>query len=774
MRRDLSKTTSFLILIAITGAIMFAFYGKVLLSPNQYLMSTDGDGVKNYYTFLYHIRHDTSNVHFSGMNYPHGELHLFTDGSHPLSVFLKQFSESPLVKGKEVAWLNLFTLLSVFPCVILIWLILGRLKIANWFAIIGAISITFLAPQWLRMSGHFSLSLLFALPLTIYLLMRFLEGRGKVLWLILSSVIYFLFLIFTHIYLGVLCMFFFLITSFIYFLFSRDKSQLKKRFVGSLIGALVPIALFAIYLLIFDNVSDRPGNPGGVMNYLSGVESVLLPNVGPLNKLASSVFDMSGRSWEGFSYIGILSVLVLFFNLVIFTVSKFKTSTLDNWKPPVPLFLAVSLLSGFVLLLLSFGVFHTILGDHLSFLLGPFRQIRGLGRFAWAFYFPCLIFVFYCLHFWIRKLKNFRSQIVAGILVLLVFTFDWWPFQEYVSEGRDQTTNFLNTSNFSNSENEELASLYDLYKQVNSSEYQAILPLPFYFVGGEYYNAHIKNGILPASVAFSTWSGLPLMSSAMSRTSQSLVKDRLQLLIDPVYRKKDQRSLFTDKDVLILLSNESGPRGYSEWLLSASRSLVKNEYFELRAISPEDFFQEDGKSEVEDQEYQTVATELNDTVDKGPIHWQDFSSLACSSYCLPPGGAFEGKPQSYHKVVTFESGTFEKDTSYTVSFWFYNAFPEKKEFFLIEEIAPDGNVSGWQDILGLDNTPFVWDNWSVIEKEFQVSNSESAVNLVVSNFSSDYPIIIDNVLVRKTNRDIVKEMPDSTILLNNLPLSKRD
>ena len=49
------------------------FYGKILLHPNSYLFSADGDAMKNYYTYAYFIKNNHSNTNFEGMNYPYGE-----------------------------------------------------------------------------------------------------------------------------------------------------------------------------------------------------------------------------------------------------------------------------------------------------------------------------------------------------------------------------------------------------------------------------------------------------------------------------------------------------------------------------------------------------------------------------------------------------------------------------------------------------------------------------------------------------------------------------
>ena len=71
--------------VTISLAFLLTFYGNILSSPNSVLFTADGDGIKNYYTYAYHIKNDSSFNHFEGMNYPYGELVVYTDGHYALA-----------------------------------------------------------------------------------------------------------------------------------------------------------------------------------------------------------------------------------------------------------------------------------------------------------------------------------------------------------------------------------------------------------------------------------------------------------------------------------------------------------------------------------------------------------------------------------------------------------------------------------------------------------------------------------------------------------------
>jgi len=74
---QISKKESLFALIIIGIFICFA-YQRVLKVPNDFLVN-GGDGMKNYFTYLNHVKNDTTFMTFEGMNYPFGENIIFTD-----------------------------------------------------------------------------------------------------------------------------------------------------------------------------------------------------------------------------------------------------------------------------------------------------------------------------------------------------------------------------------------------------------------------------------------------------------------------------------------------------------------------------------------------------------------------------------------------------------------------------------------------------------------------------------------------------------------------
>src|SRR5688500_1999717 len=76
------------LLLFLTGLIIYmVYFPQVLLSLNSVMSNNQEDALKNYYTFVYHIKNDPRALHFEGMNYPFGEHVVYTD-CQPILTFI--------------------------------------------------------------------------------------------------------------------------------------------------------------------------------------------------------------------------------------------------------------------------------------------------------------------------------------------------------------------------------------------------------------------------------------------------------------------------------------------------------------------------------------------------------------------------------------------------------------------------------------------------------------------------------------------------------------
>jgi|GEM_PF-996946 len=164
-----------IILQICTFTILAIALGGFLFNPNERLFNPGGDGIKNYYTFGYHLKYG-SGYWFDGMTYPYGEHHLFTD-SFAVYAWILNFIDDHIVTlhPYSVGILNLTVLLAFCLCTFFLYKILRHYDIAAWWAVPAALCICFLSPQVRRIEFHYSLALGMYVPMLWWFLLRMLR-----------------------------------------------------------------------------------------------------------------------------------------------------------------------------------------------------------------------------------------------------------------------------------------------------------------------------------------------------------------------------------------------------------------------------------------------------------------------------------------------------------------------------------------------------------------------------------------------------------------------
>lgn len=145
--------------IILTSIILYFFTSDYIFNLNSRYFSSGGDGLKSYYCAWYHAEYDQTMQHFEGMNYPWGESISFTDGQPPVTNFIKWIDNHLFPCAQFMPGVfNVLMLLSILFSAIILFLILKKYKMPDWYATLVAIGIALLSPQMGRMPGHFSLS----------------------------------------------------------------------------------------------------------------------------------------------------------------------------------------------------------------------------------------------------------------------------------------------------------------------------------------------------------------------------------------------------------------------------------------------------------------------------------------------------------------------------------------------------------------------------------------------------------------------------------------
>lgn len=502
-----------IILLGLTLAFLLWKLPALLLHPNELLLTADGDGLKSYYCFVFHLQFDESFMHFGGMNYPHGEHYLFTDG-FPAIAWLLQLL--PFLKPYGISIIHLSLAVSLLFTPFFLYLILRKFQVNEWIAVLGALCLFILQPQFPRLFSHLSLAYSIFFPLSWYLLLRFKEKGASFKWTSLLIVNQ-LFWYFMHPYLGFMISVFYGVD---WFIAQFNKKDSWKKRLWTLIPVILPAVVVQLFLKLTDSITDRPTAPYGFFEYQAHWKSIFLPDAGPIHEWVSNYVSFEEFRWEGYAYIGILSITMLVVAVFILMWQRLKKSV-EKITFPAPLFPAM--LAAIFLLILSFGFPfngnpHWL--DHLTFL----KQFRALGRFSWVFYYVIGVFGIYVLQLLYQKIKSWESahhfKFKSALLISSLFVVQLSEGFSLLKIPTSFTKNLFDIHQLGQAERK-------LIHEAKSQRInvKAIMPLPWFHIGSEIYGKEVDPMTLRKSFLLSVHTGIPLYAVMLGRTSKQQTLD---------------------------------------------------------------------------------------------------------------------------------------------------------------------------------------------------------------------------------------------------------
>ena len=551
--------------LAIVG-IVFSF---VIVRPDDYFFLNAGDGLKGYFAMAYYIKYDVG-THFTGMNYPFGEHINFPDLQPLVSYSLRILQLLGLpVAEHTVGIVNLLALMGLAFTPIVMYAILCRTHLPAWYAALAAILIGFMSPQIERLGGHMSLSYACFIPITWYCLIRIQESPLQIRWYIvfgLSSLL----MAGTSAYFLACASFF----AFAHALVFSWQLQRPGPFVWRLVlAALLPLLAFRSWLWLTDSVSDRPQTPYGFLVYLASPATVFTPVMAPLRDLWQALFHTETAVFEGWAYVGLVGSAVAVASLA-HAIGRLRNR---QWKrlgrPVLPLHLRSGLWAAGLLLLLAFGwPFKFSAFNWLVDYAGPLKQFRALGRFAWPFFYVFSTYAAYYLFRWSRYLHQRGAGAFARGWIVIPMLI--WAGEAYIQvqtkaeavKGGGGATAFMD-------ESENLVLQQLTWTSLKANDFQAIMPLPYFSVGTEKTDIPGSEASFREAFKTSLALGLPLVASAMARTSIGQSLQHIQLLSSTTVDKELLRHLPSTKPFLLLVTPDALSPA-EQRLVSLGRKLV--------------------------------------------------------------------------------------------------------------------------------------------------------------------------------------------------------
>ncbi len=764
------RTLSFIVLILLIATIINLRYGDILHTDNNKFLDIWGDGFKNYVTVLYHIEHDSTYMHFGGMNYPYGEHVLFTDNQPILSNTLKfintHFFE---VLRYTPAIIKYAMFVSLLLSGIFLFLIFQRLSIPARYNIPVTIGLVFLSPQTMRFGAHFGLAYTFVIPLFIYLLMIFEERRSWKLSALIGLLVTFV---------AQLHFYYFGITAFLisfYFLFRLlgvlNWENVKFYGFHFLIQVFIPFILLKIWISIGNNVIDRPNSPLGFIFYRSYLESIfLMPDFGVYKWINEFIIKIRSVPWEGKAYIGVVSAITFLSLLIMWIKGKFKQPFWNFHDTKHEIFLNSLFKVSIIFLLFSMGFPFLIPGfGHLIEYTGPLKQFRGIGRFSWGFYYIINILVFVYLLNLINIGKESKVYSVFSVLIIFFLLNESAHFSANrklrVWDLPELADNFQQSDGY-------------WFKDIETTKYQAIFPVPYYHQGSENFDISTKGIILKNSLVASLLTGLPNMGVMMSRTSLSQSKKAIQFALAPYRMPEIFKDLPNKKPILIIADKKgmkyASPRFYRHFLND------KQKLFENKQIIIYEFQLADYQKIIDAEKAQIIreikerklfkTNNLFATDSTNDIIYKSFQDSENDHFYFTKG-CFEGNFNKENVVFKGRLPKQQKGKKYTFSAWVYigeDRYPRID--CKLREYDPQHPENEFQS-QHLDTTyemQAIDNDWALFEFSFDIKESNSELRITFQNKSDgSYPMWIDEVLIRPENVDVYKQ-GDDFVWKNNM------
>jgi len=721
-------------------------YSDVLLHLNEVLFCNSGDGFKNYYNFLFHIKNDPNYLTFEGMNYPYGEL-IFLVDIHPLLAnFLKFFCAHIYdVSYYGVGILNFCMLFSLPVAAVFLFLIFHHYRCASIPAIFGALGITFLcSTAVLWQHGHYALSYVCFFPIGWYLIVRFLNSTKKMTFTVLIF-LNTLFWFYTHNYLGLILLAFNACVFGFYWIFYSD-SRNWMNLLHFLIQIVLPAIIVVSFIKLLDHHDGRIEMPY-LYHYRASLSSVFLPNISPFKPLFEGLFDYSHLKTELWSrvgnYVGISTSLVfigfVFYTIYIFLKGKVvKTEFSREWL--------VFLLSAILLLMYSFAFPFRF---DLEFLLPSIlKQFVNLGRFAWVFYFVITVFSIILLNAIISaKWRNVLLTLV-GVLLLIEGMAVHQDIHNKIS---------VYTSPFNDSTFDEVMESKE--KVIDFSAFQAILPIPFYHEYTSLGEMLDDEKVKRLSMQLSLRTGMPLMSAMLSRNSVKEAKYIGQLFTPSFIEKPLQKSL-NDKPLLIIYSKNE-PIPLEKELLDKATLIYYNSEFELYKLELSSIFTNNSADLIQSLKLKIDQYQL-DTLTQ--FYQSDSTMMVYNSFDSSPTdfqyrgkGSFKKRKTEFGLVFDGQTTKFTPHTPYSLSFWYYNdVYDQYFNTVWLEVKNEEGEILR-TEFINPCSSRIVDGNWSLTEMTFQLDSATEYI-MLCSQGSKEYAdsVYFDELLIRPANMEVFK------------------
>lgn len=743
---------------SLTLLLIGVLYYPVVLHPNDYLFAPDGDGIKNYYTYMYHLSYESDFWDFGGMNYPFGEHITYTD-AHPLLSWLLGALE---LENYAIGILNFLMLLSFPIGAFFLYKIFRYYSVSEWWSSLFAVAIILISPQVFRMTGHFSLSYAFAIPMTWWFLLKVNE-RPHILWsslFVLTMLAFF----FTHPYLSIIMLFMMLSFWGVKVILSIRDIKRSLRYVLQIFTHVgLPIIIFQLLVGATDTHAERSNDPAGFYHYYGSWKTVLLPHSGPINSLLNLLKVRIGP-WEAFSYLGFTTIVFSFFTGFYLVQNRKELGLKRLLKSD-----AFILLTGAWLVLL-FSFCFPFKFDSFKWIVemfGPLKQFRVLGRFSWIFFFVVSVLSVVAVY-----RISLRPKSKMGIKYLLAVGLIFYFVEGIPAHYRVSSVVHLTPNEFKKEEiKPDLVQVVDYFQK---EKYDAIIFLPFAHFSSENIMILGEEESNHDAFLLSFHTQTPLINSVSSRMSMKEATV-VNNFFGPEYTDKEFCELLKGKRIGIV-KNSIGLSADELRLIWVSNEIFHNDEYAVFEYENDSWNNRKFFDYVLNKK--KLATEskegwmLEDT--KLPFVYEGYDDQNPKGPMLGEG-AFEDQKNGYNILYDLPCQDLP-DSNFIVRFWYDSKLARCDVSAVVEEIYNDGAEPQWVSTAAVSESNLIVDGWCRIELRFTNKPELDTARIMLQGNDKGEFFRVDELLIYPEGAHLFKEVElnGQTFIVYNNDLLRKD
>lgn len=566
------------LLLTVLG--LFPVFKAYFYRPNSLSYAFGGDALVLYYDMVYHLKHGQG-THFQGMNYPYGEYIFLTDAQGALATVLQWFSQHLFdISDYAAGIIHSLNLFLVPLAALLVYLILKALDIRPMVRLPFGVLIAILAPQMLRLKGHFGLAYPFLIPLAMLWFIRKYRNDGKLEWRDLGMLTVLVFFTFNNPYTGFSAAGLLLCAggiSIVWALFT--KKNLWAAFVSLGMGGLAVLVPF-LFFRINDTATDRVQQQFGFFFYNASLEGLLYPPGSLLHqylkyKGVGLLDEIQVESWMNIGIVASFFLALLLLRGLVFPFFK-------NWTKLLPSDFSLLLAGSAAMFLLAAN--NNIYDWEKSWIethLGPLLMFKASARIGWSLYFTATIAAVIYLDFLLRKIKWKSFAFTLMVLPVVVW---YYEFNEYIGTRYQGVFE----GNFFSKDNQELLQSQLDDSQFQPEDYCAILSIPTMEQWSDLMVTNMDWATQFYSLRISALTGLPLLNAQLSRISTGQAAEGIQLNSHPVIQKERLLKLPDHKDILLVVDSEFKSLSVGEQaMVDVSKPVLLDKTFSLYRL-PQD------------------------------------------------------------------------------------------------------------------------------------------------------------------------------------------